>query len=330
MAKGGPGSRVSWTRSPRRSPSRCSTASVAGPGQQVRARPVRAVGLTGNQEIPIAKSIVDYIFRWLGSRFLSPDEPAPLGLIDRSAIVAGFAGRGNASAPVTSLRFLLGLPSSTSRRVDVGPAAESPMPPRRWLLQPPRGLLLLIGAVSRRVPRCLQRRCPRPGTSPGRAGGDRHERSRHERQGQCRFVGEWQQRRKHGCDRDELGDDQGLDGPGRCPVMRDCSSMWSAAASAASASTAGAPLAAADADARLALAQQRQRRLCHLLRESHPAQATARLPQRAGHAACATPYIPMLRIPVRDFGRLVSAGRASRQGRGQASYRNIAWHARAS
>jgi ribonucleoside-diphosphate reductase alpha chain len=44
-------------------------------------------GFTGNPEIPIAKSIVDYIFRWLGSRFLSPDEKANLGLIDRSAIV---------------------------------------------------------------------------------------------------------------------------------------------------------------------------------------------------------------------------------------------------
>ena len=40
-------------------------------------------GFTGNQEIPIAKSIVDYIFRWLGSRFLAdgrqgrprPDRP---------------------------------------------------------------------------------------------------------------------------------------------------------------------------------------------------------------------------------------------------------------
>jgi ribonucleoside-diphosphate reductase alpha chain len=44
-------------------------------------------GFTGNQEIPIAKSIVDYIFRWLGSRFLSPDDKGILGLIDRSAIV---------------------------------------------------------------------------------------------------------------------------------------------------------------------------------------------------------------------------------------------------
>jgi ribonucleoside-diphosphate reductase alpha chain len=44
-------------------------------------------GFTGNQEIPIAKSIVDYIFRWLGSRFLSPEEKASLGLIDRSSVV---------------------------------------------------------------------------------------------------------------------------------------------------------------------------------------------------------------------------------------------------
>jgi ribonucleoside-diphosphate reductase alpha chain len=45
-------------------------------------------GFTGNQEIPIAKSIVDYIFRWLGSRFLGPDDKAALGLIDRSALVS--------------------------------------------------------------------------------------------------------------------------------------------------------------------------------------------------------------------------------------------------
>jgi ribonucleoside-diphosphate reductase alpha chain len=43
-------------------------------------------GFTGNPEIPIAKSIVDYIFRWLGSRFLSDDDRANLGLIDRTAI----------------------------------------------------------------------------------------------------------------------------------------------------------------------------------------------------------------------------------------------------
>jgi ribonucleoside-diphosphate reductase alpha chain len=45
-------------------------------------------GFTGNPEIPIAKSLVDYIFRWLGSRFLPADEKGALGLIDRSAVVA--------------------------------------------------------------------------------------------------------------------------------------------------------------------------------------------------------------------------------------------------
>jgi ribonucleoside-diphosphate reductase alpha chain len=49
-------------------------------------------GFTGNSEIPIAKSIVDYIFRWLGSRFLTDDDKGTLGLIDRSQIVDSPAG----------------------------------------------------------------------------------------------------------------------------------------------------------------------------------------------------------------------------------------------
>jgi ribonucleoside-diphosphate reductase alpha chain len=42
-------------------------------------------GFTSNPEIPIAKSIIDYIFRWLGSRFLPAEDRATLGLVDRSA-----------------------------------------------------------------------------------------------------------------------------------------------------------------------------------------------------------------------------------------------------
>ena len=59
-------------------------------------------GFTGNQEIPIAKSIIDYIFRWLGSRFLSPDDKANLGLIDRSAVVADVPASSPGSATVDS------------------------------------------------------------------------------------------------------------------------------------------------------------------------------------------------------------------------------------
>ena len=45
-------------------------------------------GFTGNPEIPIAKSLVDYIFRWMGSRFLPGEDRASLGIIDRSQVVA--------------------------------------------------------------------------------------------------------------------------------------------------------------------------------------------------------------------------------------------------
>jgi ribonucleoside-diphosphate reductase alpha chain len=40
-------------------------------------------GYTGNPEIPIAKSIVDYIFRWLAARFLSAEDREALGIISR-------------------------------------------------------------------------------------------------------------------------------------------------------------------------------------------------------------------------------------------------------
>jgi ribonucleoside-diphosphate reductase alpha chain len=46
-------------------------------------------GFTGNPEIPIAKSIMDYVFRWLGSRFLSWEERDALGIIRRDGTEMG-------------------------------------------------------------------------------------------------------------------------------------------------------------------------------------------------------------------------------------------------
>jgi len=40
-------------------------------------------GFTNNREIPIAKSITDYIFRWLASKFLSEEEKEVIGIINR-------------------------------------------------------------------------------------------------------------------------------------------------------------------------------------------------------------------------------------------------------
>ncbi|MEA2676083.1 MAG: ribonucleoside-diphosphate reductase alpha chain [Chloroflexota bacterium] len=47
-------------------------------------------GFTGNPEIPIAKSVVDYIFRWMGSRFLGKDERDALGIISRDDVDAQY------------------------------------------------------------------------------------------------------------------------------------------------------------------------------------------------------------------------------------------------
>ncbi len=79
-------------------------------------------GFTGNQEIPIAKSLVDYIFRWLGSRFLSNDDKAILGLIDRSAVVEDDEG------PTTSAPSIASSAPAAPTAVQASPAAPADAP----------------------------------------------------------------------------------------------------------------------------------------------------------------------------------------------------------
>ena len=87
-------------------------------------------GFTGNQEIPIAKSIVDYIFRWMGSRFLPADERAQIGLIDRGAVVdspapfsfGGFGGGTSPTAPAAEEG-----PSAVDEAI-AAPPASAPAP----------------------------------------------------------------------------------------------------------------------------------------------------------------------------------------------------------
>jgi ribonucleoside-diphosphate reductase alpha chain len=74
-------------------------------------------GFTGNQEIPIAKSIVDYIFRWLGSRFLTDEEKSNLGL--QPPAIAGSSASGT-DASASSLSLV-----SPSAPEPTLPAAES-------------------------------------------------------------------------------------------------------------------------------------------------------------------------------------------------------------
>ncbi|HUZ88971.1 MAG TPA: vitamin B12-dependent ribonucleotide reductase [Candidatus Acidoferrales bacterium] len=56
-------------------------------------------GFTKNPEIPIAKSILDYVFRWLGSRFFDEEGRAALGIISREDPERGGEFRVLASQP---------------------------------------------------------------------------------------------------------------------------------------------------------------------------------------------------------------------------------------
>jgi ribonucleoside-diphosphate reductase alpha chain len=62
-------------------------------------------GMTRNRQIPIAKSIVDYIFRWLASRFLDQEAQDSVGVIRRDDDPAR-------PAPGTSAAIVPARPSS--------------------------------------------------------------------------------------------------------------------------------------------------------------------------------------------------------------------------
>jgi ribonucleoside-diphosphate reductase alpha chain len=98
-------------------------------------------GFTSNPEIPIAKSIIDYIFRWLGSRFLPPEDRATLGLVDRSSAgessvqplnfgLGGSGGAGSAGSPGSGSSPAPSPASPPSGATAVAaPEAVSPTPP---------------------------------------------------------------------------------------------------------------------------------------------------------------------------------------------------------
>ena len=54
-------------------------------------------GMTNDADIRVAKSIVDYIFRWMGKRFLDVEQQQELGILSqevRDRLAAGYANGG--------------------------------------------------------------------------------------------------------------------------------------------------------------------------------------------------------------------------------------------
>ena len=62
-------------------------------------------GFTTNRDIPMAKSLVDYIFRYMATKFMSQDEKDAVGVINRqlslseAKVVSGEAATGTSAAP---------------------------------------------------------------------------------------------------------------------------------------------------------------------------------------------------------------------------------------
>ncbi len=93
-------------------------------------------GWTGNPEIGMAKSIVDYVFRWMGLRFLSDDEKAYLGLVRETTPIADPGAQQALLDRVTTLlpqtAKTNGHGAGVSAEWKEGNALDAPAQPRRY------------------------------------------------------------------------------------------------------------------------------------------------------------------------------------------------------
>jgi ribonucleoside-diphosphate reductase alpha chain len=98
-------------------------------------------GITGNPEIPFAKSMPDYIMRWLASRFLDTDSQEELGILTpavrarkaaqeaahsmTSSDTAGpAASAGSSTAPTTAFTDSPPVVPARLQGLDLGPACS--------------------------------------------------------------------------------------------------------------------------------------------------------------------------------------------------------------
>jgi ribonucleoside-diphosphate reductase alpha chain len=89
-------------------------------------------GFTKNPDIPMAKSLIDYVFRFMGSRFLGAEQKAAVGLVDRDEGGRGGEPQGQAAAVDTTLRPPIGFAAPTSgplTPIAFSPQADAPSCP---------------------------------------------------------------------------------------------------------------------------------------------------------------------------------------------------------
>ena len=164
-------------------------------------------GFTGNQEIPIAKSIVDYIFRWLGSRFLDD------GRQGRARAHRSLRGRGRAVSPLLLRNpFAAGIAALSSSSAAPAVAPE-PTPVMEPATRPTR---------TSDTPKATAV-AAEPATAQGGAGGRRDQRPCQWPRGERQRGGHegQRERRRRRADHPDPGRHEGeLPDPGRRPQLR--------------------------------------------------------------------------------------------------------------
>ena len=80
-------------------------------------------GWTNNKQIPYAKSLIDYIFRWLASKFLSPEQQAAVGVQPLPE-----SERRTMPVPVAEQRTLPGISDDAGALLFVNQADAPPCP----------------------------------------------------------------------------------------------------------------------------------------------------------------------------------------------------------
>jgi ribonucleoside-diphosphate reductase alpha chain len=98
-------------------------------------------GFTKNPDIPMAKSLIDYVFRFLGSRFLGGDQRAAIGIVERDeaamppsappAVTALRTGTASVPGPAHPIGFAPVTPAAMTTQVPIAfsPQADAPSCP---------------------------------------------------------------------------------------------------------------------------------------------------------------------------------------------------------
>ena len=139
-------------------------------------------GFTANSEIPIAKSIVDYIFRWLGSRFLSAADKAALGIVDRGSAGTGAAppapaGPAGPATPGSTPGFAPDA-AAFAPEAEEGPLAIDEALEGTELPGPPRATAVATAEARAGGPR-VSARGSRPSAEPGARNGQADGNGKH-------------------------------------------------------------------------------------------------------------------------------------------------------